>query len=678
MQRVVLVEYDPTLREWCRLHLESQQYTVLAFDDVRPALESIRLDPPELVVVATDLPAAGAFAVAAAIRSNLRTAVIPLLFLVSTHDSAAFVHAISIEPHGVITKPLTRAILLEAVATRIGSISDTAAVNLDANQHGSALGQNLSAGSGGLLLDAREATILAVVLRNFVSIARAVNAKQLDAILRQFMSAAREIILEQGGWVVRADATGLLVLFEESPKSDRVHGARAIEAALNIVVAARRAKKWAESELQTASMPDLSVGCGVHAGEVVIARLSGSGFSALTIAGPAAELALRLDGRAKSLGWSIAVSESLLLATGSRFQTGRRASLTDSDHGVTMSISEVLGFNPGTARPGELPVMAEAREAILANTMLARLAGDVDQATADRTIMVSTKRATDSDVIPQLPHRRVVRRIGQGGLVSTFATVHLPTDRQEVVKTIGLRELPQHFVDAYLAEYRKLADLDQRDVVSIYEVERLPTGGYVATEFLSGGGLPDVMRAKLPVGLALNCLAQMCLALDAIHSIGVVHGALLPEHFIFRQDRVLVLADFNVTARVSDALGLAHSGSTGAPSSKPARAAHSSFNPRVDFEALGRILHTMLVGETVTLGSATDGGDKVLALPRLPLPLSPLQPCLDGLLGIGSVQPFERAEDVLVELLAVKEMFPFDIRHTDTDNSPRARESSGR
>ena len=35
---------------------------------------------------------------------------------------------------------------------------------------------------------------------------------------------------------------------------------------------------------------------------------------------------------------------------------------------------------------------------------------------------------------------------------------------------------------------------------------------------------------------------------------GIVHGALRAEHFLFRQDRVLVLADFNVTERVSDSL----------------------------------------------------------------------------------------------------------------------------
>src|SRR4029077_9040071 len=191
------------------------------------------------------------------------------------------------------------------------------------------------------------------------------------------------------------------------------------------------AKKWAESELRDVYVPDLSVGCGVHTGEVVIARFSGSGNLALTIAGQTADLAQRLDGRAKGLGWSVAASEVAILTAGARFHVGRRASLTDTDHGVTLSMSEVLGFNPGTARPGELPLMAEMREAVLANTMLAKLAGEGEPVTGDRTTVFGTKRTGESEALPELPQRRVARRVGAGVFVTTYVALHLPTDREE-------------------------------------------------------------------------------------------------------------------------------------------------------------------------------------------------------------------------------------------------------
>ena len=437
MPRIFLVETDPTLREWCRLHLEAQHLTALAFDDVRPALEALRSDPADLLVLATDLPSSGAFALAAAVRSNVRTALMPILFMVPRQDAEAFAHALSIEPQGVISKPITRAALLEAVAARLGSAPDALAV--ENRTLAGQLGVHAPSGSvgtaSGLVVNVRNATVLVVALRNFVSLVRALSAKPLDALLRRFMSFAHDAIVEHGGWIVRADAAGLVALFEEGPKVDRAHPARAIEAALAVLVAARRAKSSVSSELR--DVPDLSIGCGIHTGEVVIARLSGGGLLALTVAGQTVDLAHRLDGRAKGLGWSVAASESAVIAAGTRFQTGSRATLTDADHHVTLSILEVLGFNPGTAKPGELALMAEVREAVLANTMLARLAGDVDRLTADKTLIVRVRQDLENEKLPQIPHRRVARKVAQGSFVTTSVMVHEPTNREELVKVLS-------------------------------------------------------------------------------------------------------------------------------------------------------------------------------------------------------------------------------------------------
>ena len=47
---------------------------------------------------------------------------------------------------------------------------------------------------------------------------------------------------------------------------------------------------------------------------------------------------------------------------------------------------------------------------------------------------------------------------------------------------------------------------------------------------------------------------------------------------------------------------------------------------------------------------------------RLPVQLSPIQPCLDGLLGVGNQVPVDQAQDVLIALMAVRDIFPFDMR----------------
>jgi len=668
MQRVVLVEADPALREWCRLHLESRELMVLGFDDVRAALQAVRLDPPDLVIVATDLQGAGAFALVAAIRSSLRTALIPILFLVPSHDAEAHAHALSIEPSGIVTKPVTRDVLLKVVDAQLRSANKVSASrgrNLTAPAPAGDRAAEVAVAAGGaaLLLETRHATALVVVIRNFVSLARSMSAKPFDVLLRQFMSAASDATSGQGGWIVRADAAGLVALFEDSPNTDRPHPTRAIESALRVLVAARRAKRVAGGGLGDSSLPDLSVGCGVHSGEVVIARSSGGGQSGLTIAGQTAELAYRLDGRAKGLGWSIAASESAVAAAGPSFQFGRTATLSDTDHGVTLSISEVLGFNPGFARPGELPLMAEVREAVLANTMLAKLAGDVAQFDADKTMIFGVNNRVTGETPPHLPGRTIGRRIGLGRYVGSYTATHLATKREEVVKVLRSNELPPGFMAAYLEQYRKVAGINQRNVVSVYETGETTSGAYVALEYLPGGSLSEAIRNKLPVGHALNCLAEMCLALDAVHGTGICHGALRAEHFLFRPDGVLVLTDFNVTERISDSMGLAHPASDRIRSGRGRVSTPRVSGPEMDFRTVGRIFYAMLTGDVAPLQGQSDNqstGDPSEGV-RLPLALSPLQRCLDGLLGAAPGQPGERAEHVLMELLALKEVFPFDI-----------------
>ena len=76
MQRILLVEGDPTLREWFRLHLSAQGFLVSAFDGYRRALEAARMEPPDLLILATDAQASGAFALVAAVRSDVRGALV--------------------------------------------------------------------------------------------------------------------------------------------------------------------------------------------------------------------------------------------------------------------------------------------------------------------------------------------------------------------------------------------------------------------------------------------------------------------------------------------------------------------------------------------------------------------------------------------------------------------------
>jgi hypothetical protein len=140
---------------------------------------------------------------------------------------------------------------------------------------------------------------------------------------------------------------------------------------------------------------------------------------------------------------------------------------------------------------------------------------------------------------------------------------------------------------------------------------------------------------------------------------------------------VLVLTDFNITEHVSDSLGLAHPVSGNARPRPKAGPSARPPGPHADFEALGKMLHAMLTGEVRLLKTAGEElpADQLSQATRLPLGLSPLQPCLDALLGMDPARSVDRAEDVLVELLSLKDVFPFDIRLPGADAAPHLRKN---
>ncbi|MBK7661296.1 MAG: hypothetical protein IPJ28_20255 [Betaproteobacteria bacterium] len=67
------------------------------------ALEALRGEPPDLFLIDCEIAGLGAFALAAAIRSNVRCAHVPLIFLVPAHDPATLAQALAIEPGGALT-----------------------------------------------------------------------------------------------------------------------------------------------------------------------------------------------------------------------------------------------------------------------------------------------------------------------------------------------------------------------------------------------------------------------------------------------------------------------------------------------------------------------------------------------------------------------------------------------
>lgn len=107
-------------------------------------------------------------------------------------------------------------------------------------------------------------------------------------------------------------------------------------------------------------------------------------------------------------------------------------------------------------------------------------------------------------------------------------------------------------VERFLQEARVAAQIRSAHVVQVTDVDRTPEGNaYIVMELLEGEPLSAILdrHRKLAVSVACEYAAQILLALEAAHAIGVIHRDLKPENVFVTfagSKPVLKLIDFGI------------------------------------------------------------------------------------------------------------------------------------
>jgi CheY-like chemotaxis protein len=664
----MLVEADRALREWCRLHLAAKDLTVMAFADARQALEAARRQPPDLLIVAADLPEGQAFALANAVRSYDTHGSTPILFLIPGADTVAKARAGSFDQAGAITKPFKPDVLLAAAASRltVASAAATARSPFTPGHRSPAPPRSwhVADSPAGAIVDARLATVLVVAVGSWVRTAGVGPAEFGRALIDRCSRAASSAVRAQGGVLVEQDGDRIIAWFGDYA-GEPAQAIRALRAALGIAAVARSVTRSIQGTLPAADRSQVPMGCGIQAGSVTLARLSVRDSFVYSIAGPAYDQAQELAERAKALGWAIAVSDRVLGAAGPTIRLGRKDKLlARSNQDLAIPMSEVLGLDTGAFKP-QGAVHALPPQAVAVTAFPRHSQALVDRSAGPKTAESVQQPAPEAGPPPRVPSRRLTHLVFRSRLSSSYEAEHRLSGRREFVRTLSLNAVPEPLVRHCLDEYCRLSRAEQRNVVTILEVEQVNGLAYVVLEHLTGGSLAQAVQRGMSVGAALDCLAQMSMALDALHGEGVVHGALCAEDFLFREDRVIVLAGLGVTRRAMEWWRLQQSGAGGARRARPMGNLPRKAMPRQDFAALGSILFAMLTGTAPRRGNETGS-------PLLPGALAGLQPLLDRLLGIGHRPPLTDGGDVIMELLRYRDTFPFTGAAWDGRSAVRA------
>jgi class 3 adenylate cyclase/tRNA A-37 threonylcarbamoyl transferase component Bud32 len=664
MKKVLIIEDETSIRNNIMLMLKAERYAASGAENGRIGLEMAQRDPPDLVLCDVMMPEMDGFSVLEALRADPRLAAIPFIFLTALDDRPNMRRGMNLGADDYLPKPFTRNELMEAINSRLKKYEDltqTLAATLVPRQDEltQQFRDKLSGGDGSTTIAQADvadltgriavATVLFADIRNFTTYSERLTSSETAQLLNAYLETACAPIVRCGGSVMKFLGDGILAMFEpREGEESETHAHRAMRAGLGMQIAALDFRKWVRTRHPGHDLPEFAIGVGMHTGEVLMCHLGAPSASELTVIGDAVNVAHRLQGQSKELGWAVVASEATVAAAGSGVSTGSRRTLHLRGRSLATEAFEIIGIDKSEEADAPVQIPQDMREALAAN---AEIAASAAKAALGMTLHTITSELSEKQVT--VKGYTVISKIGQGGS-SVVYLAERESDKQQVVLKI-LNTAPgknEAMLQRFVQEFDIISSINHSNVVKIYDRGFSEQYAYLAMEYFPAGSLVEVITDGLTERQALSLLAQAASALREIHSRGILHRDIKPANLMARADGSIALSDFGIAKRLSDNLGRTRHGELyGTPYYvSPEQITGSPATVQSDIYALGIIFHEMLMGARPFEGESVS---ELIALhvkaprPMLPEHLQEYQPLLDRMLAVDPRDRYDSAEALL-------------------------------
>jgi tetratricopeptide (TPR) repeat protein/predicted Ser/Thr protein kinase len=193
----------------------------------------------------------------------------------------------------------------------------------------------------------------------------------------------------------------------------------------------------------------------------------------------------------------------------------------------------------------------------------------------------------------------VLQMLGEGGMGAVYKAKDRELDRLVALKVIR-PELAGHpsILQRFKQELILARKITHRNVIRIYDLGVAHGLRFITMEFIEGQDLSSVLEERmLTPNETVKILRQVCAALEAAHSEGVVHRDLKPQNIMIESGGRVVVMDFGL-ARSMEATGLTQAGVLmGTPAyMSPEQATGEPVDERSDVFSLGIIFYQLLTG----------------------------------------------------------------------------------
>lgn len=257
--------------------------------------------------------------------------------------------------------------------------------------------------------------------------------------------------------------------------------------------------------------------------------------------------------------------------------------LADDEH------AEMVDFDmSGSFKANSNPAVASVKRSVL------------EEDSTSNSLKQSFSKPKPIEYTPKLFHFEVLRKLGQGNFGVVYKIKFTPNKKVYAMKVLPKKKVMTNQMWKYAqAEANILRKNNHPLVLSLYFSFQTPTNLYMVIDCCSDKTLESLIteKDKFTEEEARFYLAEIVVAIEYIHNIGVLYRDMKPENILIAMDGHIMLADFGLSKENVGKNELAKSFLGSPIYLAPEMVTGQGFTQASDIYAIGIVFYEMLFGE---------------------------------------------------------------------------------
>ena len=299
--KVLIVDDEPFNVDYLEQELEDSNYRILTARDGGEALETIRRELPDLVLLDIMMPVLDGFGVLEQLKAEPHLRDIPVIIISAANDFDYVVKGIQRGAEDYLPKPFEPTLLHARITASLEKKTlrdqQRKLLHTFASREVADLLMADGFSLGGKQIDA---SIMFTDIRSFTTLSEKSNPAETIEMLNSYFASIFEPIARHGGIVNQIIGDGLMALFGIA-RTGEDHRLQAVNAALGMLEAL---KAFNEGRIAAGKDP-IKIGIGIASGSVIAGYAGTQHRATYTCVGDTVNLAARIESHTKVAGCPI-------------------------------------------------------------------------------------------------------------------------------------------------------------------------------------------------------------------------------------------------------------------------------------------------------------------------------------------------------------------------------------